>query len=345
MKAVFINCNGGAECVQIGQVPAPVHAENEVLLDVRAAALNHLDIWVRKGGRGPAPKFPHVIGSDAAGVVAAVGSRVHGVRAGDEVIINPALSCGCCEYCRRGEQSECAAFGIVGMARWGTFAEKVAVPAENVYPKPAHLNFEEAAALPLSCVTAFRMLMTRAGLRPGDTVLIHGIGGGVAIAALLFAKRACAEVIVTSSSDEKLRRARELGADHAINYTAVKDVAHAVREYTGGRGVDIVVDAVGAAAWPIDFAAVRRGGHIVICGVTTGAEAKTDLQRLYWHQLNIHGSTMGSNEDFREMLRTVSNAQIKPVVDSVLPLDRAREAMARMEAGGQFGKIVLKVSS
>jgi NADPH:quinone reductase-like Zn-dependent oxidoreductase len=229
------------------------------------------------------------------------------------------------------------------MSRPGTFAEKVAVPFYNAYPKPSHLTFDEAAALPLAYQTAWRMLMTRAALRAGETVLVHGIGGGVALAALQLAKLAGAEVIVTSSSEEKLARAEQLGADHTINYEAA-DVTERVKDITHGRGVDIVIDTVGAATWSADFGAVRRGGRIVLCGVTTGAEAKTNLQMLYWNQLTILGSTMGSNEDFRQMLRAVATAGLKPVVDAVVPLERVREAMSRMEAAEQFGKIVLRIS-
>jgi NADPH:quinone reductase-like Zn-dependent oxidoreductase len=219
------------------------------------------------------------------------------------------------------------------------------VPAANLYPKPGHLNFEEAAAFPLTFVTAWRMLFTRAGLKPGETVLIHGIGGGVALAALGFAKLAGAEVIVTSSSDQKLARARKLGADHIINYKKEANVAEGAREITAGRGVDIVFDTVGAATWKVNFTALGRGGRMVLCGVTTGADARTNLQALYWNQLTILGSTMGSNEDFRQMLKAVNAAKLKPVIDSVVPLEDAKEAMARMEKGEQFGKIVLKISS
>ena len=343
MKAITIHEHGGLERVRLEEIPEPQPAEDEVLLDVRAAGLNHLDIWARKGRRGMSVKMPHILGSDAAGVVVKAGSRVRGVSVGDEVILNPGLSCGICEYCRRGEQSECLSFGIVGLSRPGTFAERVAVPAVNVYAKPPHLDFAEAAALPLSFLTAWRMLMTRARLRTGETVLIHGIGGGVALAALKLAKLAGAEVIVTSSSDEKLSRARSLGAAHTINYRSVKDVARLVREITSGRGVDIAFNTVGAAAWPVDFGVVRRGGRIVICGVTSGAEARTDLQALYWNQIEILGSTMGSSEDFRRMLKAVVANKLKPVVDSVEPLERAKEAMRRMETGEQFGKIVLEI--
>jgi len=343
MKAMTLRAHGGLECVRIEDIPEPRAAAGEVLLAVRAAALNHLDIWVRKGRPGMALPMPHVLGSDAAGVVAEVGPGVTSVKVGDDVILNPGLSCGACEFCHRGEQSECVSFGIVGLSRPGTFAERVTVPAANVHPRPPHLSFEEAAALPLAHLTAWRMLMSRAKLRAGETVLIHGIGGGVALAALQIARLFAAQVIVTSSSDDKLARARSLGAGHAVNYRAVQDVAKAVRDLTGGRGVDVAFNTVGAAALPIDLAAVRKGGRTVICGITTGASAQTDLRALYWNQISVLGSTMGSHEDFRQMLRAVANARLRPVVDFVLPLDRGADAMARMDAGDQFGKIVLRI--
>ena len=343
MKAVVIHEHGGAECVRVEEVQEPVPARGEVVLEVRAAALNHLDIWVRKGLRSLALEMPHVMGSDAAGVVAEVGSGASGISVGDEVLLNPGLSCGRCEFCNRGEHSECLSFGIVGMTRPGTFAERVAVPAANLEPKPTHLDFTEAAALPLAHLTAWRMLAARAGLKPGETILIHGIGGGVALAALQLAMVTGAEAIVTSSSEEKLARARDLGAEHTINYRTA-DVAKFVKEFTSGRGVDVALDTVGAATWPVDFAAVRRGGRIVLCGVTSGATAQTDLRALYWNQLTILGSTMGSQEDFRQMLRAVMAARLKPVLDSAESLAAAKEAMARMESGEQFGEIVLSLS-
>ena len=344
MKAAVIREHGGVECVTIDEIPEPKAGEGEVVLEVRSAALNHLDIWVRKGRPGVQLDMPHVLGSDGAGVVVEVGPKTHGVSVGDEVILNPGLSCGCCESCGRGQQSECLSFGIVGLSRPGTFAEKVAVPVQNIYPKPAHLNFNEAAAIPLAYQTAWRMLMTRAGLRAGEKVLIHGIGGGVALAALQLAKLAGAEVIVTSSSNEKLSKAEGLGADHTINYKTEKDLVKAVKDITKGRGVDIVVDAIGAATWSIDLSVVRRGGRIVLCGITTGAEATTNLQAVYWNQLTIMGSTMGSNEDVRLMLRAVETGWLKPVIDSVKPLNEIQDAMSRMEAAEQFGKIVVKIT-
>ncbi len=344
MKAVVIYEHGGLEQIKLENVPEPSFAEDEVILKVHSAGLNHLDIWVRQGRGGLKTAKPHILGSDAAGVVVAVGANVKNVRVGDEVILNPGLSCGSCEYCNRGQQSECPTFGLLGLTRPGTFAEQVAVPARNILPKPSHMNFDEAGAFVLAYVTAWRMLMTRAQLQPGQTVLIHGIGGGVALCALQLANLAYAEVIVTSSSDEKLARAAQIGADHTINYKSVDDVAQCVKEITSGFGVDIVIDTVGAATWPIDFAAVCRGGKIVLCGVTSGAEAPTNLRTLYWNQLTVMGSTMGSDQDCRQMLRALETAKLKPIIDSVLPLEKVKEATGKMEAGRQFGKIVLKVT-
>ncbi|MEJ2648121.1 MAG: zinc-binding dehydrogenase [Sedimentisphaerales bacterium] len=344
MKAVIIKKHGGPEVVNIEDVNDPIAQPGEVVVEVRSAALNHLDIWVRNGRGSRTFAKPHILGSDASGVIVTKGNDVHGVKEGDEVVINPGLSCGRCEFCRRGQQSECASFGIVGMARDGTFAEKVAVPASNIWPKPAHLSFDEAAALPLSYVTAWRMLITRAKLKSSDTILIHGIGGGVASACLMFAKLMNAEVIATSSFHEKLKKAEKLGADHSINYMTTPDVANAVNELTSGRGVDIVVDAVGAATWETDLKVARRGGRIVLCGVTTGAQAETNMQRVYWNQLTVLGSTLGSDDDFRQMLKTVNNNKLKPVIDSVHPLEKVKDAMTRMERAEQFGKIVLNVS-
>ena len=344
MKAVVIDKHGGLECIRIENVAEPTANENEVILDVRFAALNHLDIWLRKGRPGLEVDMPHILGSDAAGVVVEAGSKVHGISIGDEVMLNPGLSCGYCENCYRGQQSQCASFGVVGMTRPGTFAEKVAVPFYNVRPKPSYLDFDQAAALGLAYQTAWRMLMTRAKLNTGETVLIHGIGGGVALAGLQLAKLAGAEVIVTSSSDDKLSRARKIGADYTINYKTVDNLVQSIKDITHGRGVDIVFDTVGAETWNIDFAIVRRGGRIVLCGTTTGAEARTNLKLLYWNQLTILGSTMGSNEDFRQMLKAVTTAKLIPVIDSINPLENVYEAMRKMEKSEQFGKIILKIS-
>ena len=344
MRAVTIREHGGPDVVRIDDLPEPEITDEVALVEVRSAGLNHLDIWVRKGGRSSKLTEPHVLGSDASGVVIAVGERVKGVSVGDEVILNPGLSCGTCEYCRRGEQSECVSFGIIGLSRHGTFAERIAVPARNLAPKPSHLTFNEAGAFVLAQLTAWRMLMTRAQLKPGQTVLIHGIGGGVALCALQLVKLAGAKAIVTSSSDEKLDRASRLGADHTINYKTGDNIARLVKELTSEVGADIIIDTVGAATWPIDFSAVRLGGKVVLCGVTSGSEAATDLRALYWNQLTIMGSTMGSDGDFCQMVKAIAVAELRPVIDSVMPLEDVKDAMSKMEDARQFGKIVLEIS-
>jgi NADPH:quinone reductase-like Zn-dependent oxidoreductase len=343
MKAAVIHEHGGVDVVRVEDIDAPTPGPGEVVLQVLCAGLNHLDVWVRNGRPGVQLQMPHVLGSDAVGVVTAVGAGVERPKAGEQVVVNPALSCGHCEFCRRGEQSLCVSFGIMGLSRPGTFAEQVVVPAGNCYPRPAHMSDEEAGAFALVYVTAWRMLMTRAQVKPGETVLIHGIGGGVATSALQFAKLIGAEVLVTSSSHDKLSRAKSLGADHVLNYEK-ENVVKWIEQVTCGRGVDVAIDAVGAAAWPLDIACLRKGGRIVLCGVTTGSKAETDLRALYWNQLTVMGSTMGSADDFRLMLRAVTVNKLKPVIDKVFPLAKVRSAMERMEAQKQFGKIALKVS-
>jgi NADPH:quinone reductase-like Zn-dependent oxidoreductase len=343
MKAAVIRENGGLDVVRVDDIPDPKPAPDEVLVRIRYAGLNHLDIWVRKGRPGMQVQWPHVLGSDGAGVIEAVGSEVKHLKAGDAVVVYPGLGCGHCEACERGEKSLCPQFGIVGMNRPGTFAQYVALPAANVFQKPLRLSEEEAGGFVLSHLTAWRMLMTRAQLKPGETVLIHGVGGGVALCALQFAKLAGAEVIVTSSSADKLEQAKRLGADETINYKT-DNVAHRVKELTGGRGVDVAVDSTGAATFPLDLACLAKGGRVALCGVTTGAGAEADLRAIYWNQLTILGSTLGSVGDLREMFRAVTVARLKPVIDEVFPLARVHDAMERMETGRQFGKIVLHIS-
>ena len=343
MKAAVINEHGDLDVFKVDDMPEPECGPDEVVIKVLCAGLNHLDIWVRKGRPGTELKMPHVLGSDAVGVVEAVGERVRNVTVGEEVVVYPGLGCGDCEFCIQGRQNLCVSFGIIGLSRPGTYAEKVAVPAVNVCARPAHLSRAEAGGFALAYLTAWHMLVGRAGVRAGDIVLIHGIGGGVALCALQLAQMLGAEVIVTSSSDDKLAHARKIGARHTINYQN-DDVAECVRDVTVGRGVDVAFDAVGAATWPLDFACVRRGGTIVICGITTGPVAETNLQALYWNQLTVLGSTLGSRAELQQMIRAVSVGGLKPVVDEVFALERAREAMAKMEGGRQFGKLVLDVS-
>jgi NADPH:quinone reductase-like Zn-dependent oxidoreductase len=343
MKAAVIYENGDVDRIKVEDIPEPQPKPNEVVVQIYSAALNHLDIWVRKGMRNQKLIPPHILGSDGAGVIVEKGENTHGVNIGDEVILSPGLSCGYCEFCRRGEQNECTTFGLIGVNRPGMFAEKIAVPFRNVWPKPAYLNFNEAASIVVAYVTAWRMLMTRARLKAGETILIHGIGGGVATASLQLAKLAGASVIATSSSDKKLEMAKQMGADFVINYRSTPNVSQEVMKLTGGRGVDVIADSVGAATWPINLEVSRRGGRIVLCGITSGQDCPANLQAVYWKQLNIMGSTLGNDEDFRQLFNAISAAKLKPVINSVEPIENIKKAMAKMEQGEQFGKIVLSI--
>jgi len=343
MQALFFAEHGGPARLEYGPLPDPRPRAGHVAVAVRAAALNHLDLFVLAGLPGVPPALPHVGGADGAGVVAAVGDGVAGWREGDEVVFNPGLWCGECEHCRRGEESMCLRYGILGEHAWGTFAELVEVPAAALSRRPAGLGWAEAAAFPLVFLTAWRMLVTRARVAAGETVLIHGVGGGLAQAALAIARRLGARTIVTSASDEKLERARELGADHGVNYRNV-DVVREVRNLTGKRGVDVVVESTGAATWMASLRSAGKGGRIVTCGATTGPNPAEEIRLVFWNQLSILGSTMGSRREWEAMVEAVGSWGLRPVVDTVLPLARGREAYERLASGAQFGKIVLEVA-
>ncbi len=346
MKAFHIKEFGGIDKTEVGELPKPKPGPGEALLKVKTAALNHLDIWVRKGRPGLQLKGPHILGSDAAGTVEDLGPGTEGLplQRGQDVVLNPGVSCMKCEFCLRGFHSECPSFRILGFQLQGVFAEYAVVPAVNLFPKPTNLSWEEAAALPLAYLTAWRMLFERVKLLSGETMLIHGIGGGVAVAALQLGKMHGASAIVTSSSDEKLRKAREMGAMECINYKTTADVGAAVKNFTKGRGVDVVVDTTGAPTLPISMASVRRGGRIVTCGVTGGPEGAINIQQLYWNHISFMGSTMGSMEDMRRLVKTAQEFNVKPLLCKVYDIADAANAMKRMEAGEQMGKIVLRVS-
>jgi NADPH:quinone reductase-like Zn-dependent oxidoreductase len=344
MRALYLGGHGGVEQVQFGELPAPVPCPGEVLVRLAAAAFNHLDLFVLGGIPGVTLAMPHVGGADGAGVITALGPGVSSWREGDEVVLNPGLWCGECEFCRRGEESLCVRFGLLGEHVPGTFAEYVKAPAANLGRRPGHLSWPEAAAFPLTFLTAWRMLTTRGRLQQGETVLVHGVGGGVALAALALAKRLGARVIVTSSSADKLARARQLGADETIDYGS-EDVARAVRALTGKRGVDLVVETAGNATWMSSLRSAAKGGRVVTCGATTGPSPAEEIRLVFWNQLSILGSTMGSRHDWEGMLRAVSGWQLRPVVDSVLPLERGRDGYERLARGGQFGKVVLQIAA
>jgi len=346
MRALALTQVGGLEYLVPLDLPAPrITADDEVLVRVRCAALNHLDLFLTEGVKGITLTFPHIVGTDGAGVVEAVGARVGSVRPGDRVTINPGVCCGECALCQAGEDPLCRKYQILGEHRPGAAAEFVVVPERNAHPIPASMSWEVAAAFPLSTLTAWRMLTTRAGLRAGETVLVWGTGGGVALAALQIAKHLGARVIATSSSDRKLEKARELGADVVFNHRArpAEEIARDVRKLTGA-GAEVVVDSVGVRTWEASLRALRPGGRLVTCGATTGAEVGLDLRRLFWFQWSLLGSTMGSRREFAEVLALVGAGKLQPVIDSVVPLEQGRAAYERMARGDQLGKLVLEVS-
>ena len=318
MKAIRIHEDGGPEVLRYEDAPDPGPGPGEVLVRLRAASLNHLDLWIRKGL--PSVPKPRILGADGAGIREDTGERV---------VINPGIE--------HGEK-----ITVVGEHMDGTHAELVAVPETNVYPLPDEISFEDAAAFPLVFETAYRLLVTRARLREGEWVLLWGIGSGVATAGLAIAKALGAKALVTSSSDEKLERATALGADATVNH-ATGEVREAVKEATGGAGVEVVLEHVGEATWQTSLQSARAGGRIVVCGATTGPNPPAALHRIWWKQLSILGSTMGTREDFEAAYELVKSGRAKPVVDSVYPLEEARAAHERMEAGEQFGKIVLSI--
>ena len=344
MRGLTISAHGGTERIELrDDLPMPEPwTPSDVRIRVAAGALNHLDLFVLPGLPGVAITPPWILGADAAGVVDAVGSAVTHVRPGDHVVVNPGISDRSCEYCLEGEQPLCPRYGILGEHLPGTFAEYVVVPGANVRAIPASIPMETAAAFTLATLTAWRMVMTRAQVRPTDEVLIWGIGGGVALAALQICKHIGARVWVTSSSDEKLARARALGADETINHRTT-DVAKEVRARTGKRGVTVVIDNVGEATWKSSLGALGRRGRLVTCGGTSGAMVETDVRRLFWNQWTLMGSTMGTDAEFDAIVGELHAGRLLPPVDSVFPLERGRAAFERMEKGEQFGKIVLKI--
>ncbi len=341
MKAVAFYEHGGPEVLRYVDLPEPEISGGDVLIGVKASALNHLDIFVRKGWRGLDLTLPHVPGADGAGVVEEVGEEVQGLRRGDPVVINPGLNCGECEFCLQGEDSLCVRYSILGEHTNGTYAELVKVPARNVLPMKEGFPFEEAAAIPLVFMTAWRMLVDRAQLQPGEDVLILGAGGGVASAAIQIAKALGARVFATSSSEEKLKRAREIGADVVMNYRE-EPFEKVVWEASGKRGVDVVVETVGQATWKKSLRSLAKNGRLVTCGATTGPMGETDIRTIFWRQLRILGSTMGTRAGLEEVFRLVWEGRLRAQVHAVLPLEEARDAQELLERGEQFGKVVLR---
>lgn len=341
MKAAIFREHGGVDRLEIADMPEPFAGPGQVLLRVRAAAMNHLDLWARRGLPGIEIPLPHIGGSDIAGEVAALGAGVAGILEGDRVVVNPGLWDGTCEWCLKGQQSLCVNYRIIGEHIDGGFAEYVAAPAANLVAIPDGFSFEEAAAAPLVFLTAWRALVTQAELRAGETILVLGASGGAASAAIQIAKYAGAYVYAVTSSAEKAARARDLGAGEVIDRTS-EDFAKEIWKRTRRRGVDVVLENTGEKTWEGSIRSLARGGRLVTYGGTTGPTGRTNIPLLFWKQIRIIGSTMGTPAEFGAVMRLVWERRLRPVVDRVLPLENIREAHEALEAGEQFGKIVLR---
>jgi len=341
MKAIRIHEHGGPEVLKLDDIPSPKLQADEVLIRVKTAGMNHLDIWVRKGI--PGVPLPMIMGSDAAGVIEEVGSLVQGdftFQQGDEVLHTPIRSCGHCRFCEQGQENLCRRFHIPGESVPGVQAQWIAVPARYVLPKPQSLNWAEAAALPLASMTAYHMLLNKVGLSYGQTILIYGASGGVGSSAIQIAKALGAQVITTAGDTLKAKKAKSLGADFVIDYKQ-QDVGRTVRELTEGRGVDVVFEHTGQQTWNDSLRALRKGGKLVTCGATTGPVVKIDLRNLFIKHQQLIGSTMGTRHDLRAILQMTESGHLKPPVGRIFPFSQVKEAHRYLEEGRHFGKVVL----
>ncbi len=342
MKAIVFHQHGGPEVLKYTDAPEPVLRANDVLVRVKACALNHLDLWVRRGLPNVPIPLPHIPGSDVAGEIAKIGADVTTIRVGQRVVLAPLVSCGRCPACLAGLDNHCRQATNLGYMVDGGCAEFVRAPEVNCLPYPENLNWEEAAAVPLVFQTAWHMLITRAQLQPGEDILILGAGSGVGSAAIQIAKFFGARVITTAGSDEKLAKARELGADQVINYKTQK-IRDEVRRITNKRGVDIAVEHVGTATWEDSLASLAPTGRLVTCGATTGYDGKVDLRFLFSRQLSLLGSYMGTKSELHTVMKLVAAGKLKPIVDHAFPLAETAAAHAYLESSAQFGKVVLSV--
>jgi NADPH:quinone reductase-like Zn-dependent oxidoreductase len=341
MKAVSFDQHGGPEVLRFRESPDPRPRADEALIEVKACALNHLDIWIRRGLPGIKVKLPHIGGCDIAGVVRETGELVDWITPGARVLINPGTSCGHCQSCLEGADNLCPRYDIIGgYRRDGGLAELVAVPGANLIPMPENLDFNQAAALPLVFLTAWHMLVARAQLKPGEDVLVHAAGSGVGSAAIQIARLIGARVIATASSEAKLQKARELGAHETINYRE-QDFAEQVKRLTDRKGVEVVFEHTGEETWEGSILSLAREGRLVTCGATTGYQGRTDLRHVFFRQLTIYGSTMGSKAELLHLMKFFRTGELRPVIDRILPLEAAIEAQRAMEERAQFGKIVL----
>ena len=341
MKALAFHAFGGPDTLKYEDVPDPKIKPNEVLVRVRACALNHLDLFVREGIPALKTPLPFWTGCDIAGEVAEVGAEVQGVKPGTRVAVNPNLTCGRCEFCAQGEDSLCVRYGILGEHVAGGLAEYVAVRGDNVLPLPASASFEAAASFVLTNMTAWRMVVTQGQVRPGQDVLVIGVGGGVSSTAVQIARLCGARVIVTSSDDAKLEKAKALGAEVGINYKTNPDWAKQVFEATAKRGVDVVIENVGAATWKDSIRSLKGGGRLVTCGSTSGPVGETIIPLVFWKQVHLIGSTMANRKEFHDVMGQFFAGRLKAIIDEVVPLKDGAAAQQRLAEGKQFGKIVL----
>lgn len=339
MKAVRYHRHGGPEVLQLDEVPEPKAKEGEALLEVRAVGINHLDIWLRKGLPGIKVNLPRIPGADASGVVRQV-QGPSGLKAGDRVLLNPGLTCGRCEFCAAGTGSLCLTYAIFGEHTDGSYAQVIVVPERNLLKMPDRVTFEAGAAAPLAFLTAWRMLMVRARIQPADDVLIVSAGAGVGTVCVQLAKLAGCRVFATAGSDAKCEKLRELGADVVINHST-QDTAKEIRRLTDKRGVDVAVDYTGKETWAKSILSLRRGGRLVTCGATSGHDPVEDLRHIFYRQLEILGSTMGSDKDFRDSMKVFFEGKLRPVIDRVVPMSQAADAHRAVEARQVFGKVVL----
>jgi len=344
VKAVQFTGHGSREVIEYADRPEPTPDATEVKIDVQAAALNHLDVWTRRGMTGLDLEMPHVPGSDAAGVVVEVGAAVTRFEPGDRVAVSAGVSCGHCEFCRDGEESLCVRYQVIGEHRPGVHSEYATVPADNLVPVPEHVDWEVAGSASLVFQTAWRMLVSRAALSPTDSVLVLGASGGVGHAAVQIADHVGGEVYATASTEEKLGYAADLGADHVIDYTR-RDYADEIRERTGKRGVDVVVDHIAGESWSDSLASLAKGGTLVTCGATAGGQPRTDVNRIFWNQLSVLGSTMATPGEVDDVLSLVWDGTFEPQIRDVVAMSDAARGHEKLENREGFGKVVLKPDS
>ena len=344
MKAVVFHTNGGPEVLLYEDAPDPKAGPGEILIEVHATSINHIDIFLRRGMPGVKVPLPKIAGCDAAGIVREVGSGVSELKVGDRVTINPGISCGHCEFCAAGFGSECTTYQMVGEHIQGAYAQLLKVPAHIALRIPDSMSFEDAAAAPLVFLTAWSMLVGKGRIQAGEDVLILGAGAGVGTAAIQIAKLSGCRVMATASSDDKLEKAKSLGADILINYRK-EEFDKRIRDITSRRGVDVVVDYIGNDTWVQSLRSARKGGRILTCGATTGFAPQTDLRHIFYRQVQVLGSTMGSHREFLDVMKCIFRGQLKPIIDRVLPLADASVGHELIEKREVFGKIVLKPSS